>query len=167
MNILDIILICCLGYGFFKGFSRGFIVSVGSLIGLVAGVYLAIKFSHLLAAQLAAITNLNQNIITLLAFAITFITVVFLVAQLAKILTKLIHIVALGLVNKLAGALFMSLLVAFFISVILMYFSSFDQAFSILPENQKQNALLFEPIKQLAPAILPDLIKEYQSLINN
>lgn len=45
MNYIDIILLLPLLYGAYRGFSRGLIIEVATLLGLLLGVYIAIKFS--------------------------------------------------------------------------------------------------------------------------
>ena len=53
MNILDIILLIPIAWFAYRGFTRGFIIELVSLIALVAGIFLAIHFSWFAAEFLA------------------------------------------------------------------------------------------------------------------
>ena len=45
MSYIDIIILLFLLYGAYRGFSRGLIVEVATLAGLVLGVYMAVRYS--------------------------------------------------------------------------------------------------------------------------
>ena len=49
MNILDIILGGILAWGAIRGFQKGLILQVASLVALVLGVYCSVEFSHIAA----------------------------------------------------------------------------------------------------------------------
>ena len=52
MNVFDIIVTLTLGFGFFKGFKKGFVVEVASLGALFLGILGAVKFSSFVAQQI-------------------------------------------------------------------------------------------------------------------
>ena len=92
--------------GAWRGFTKGLILSVASMVGLVGGIWAASHFSHMVAAQLAPRVTWSVNSLHMASLALTFLLVVVTVHLLAKLLEKMLDLVALGLVNKLAGALF-------------------------------------------------------------
>ena len=49
MNIIDIILAVALGFGFIRGFFKGFIVEVATLGALFLGLMGSVRFSGLIA----------------------------------------------------------------------------------------------------------------------
>src|SRR5690606_16214148 len=106
MNIIDIILLVFLLFGFIRGFIKGFFVELASLVGLIAGIYGALHFSYIFVDLLEGWISWEKKYIELSAFGITFILIVVAVALLGKLLTKISNIIALGLVNKFLGALF-------------------------------------------------------------
>jgi len=61
VNTLDIILAVPLLYGLYKGFTRGLIVEIASLVGLVLGIYGGVHFSQKTAAVLGDHVNLTGN----------------------------------------------------------------------------------------------------------
>ena len=68
--------------------------------------------------------------------------------------------VALGIVNKLLGAAFGFLKMAFVASVIIMFFAATNEEIDLVSEESLNNSQLYEPIKIIAPAILPSIIRE-------
>ena len=60
MNILDLVLAVPLLWGAYKGFSRGIIYEVAMIIGLIAGLYLAFKFSGLVQGWLYKVVDSNS-----------------------------------------------------------------------------------------------------------
>ena len=166
MNVLDIVLGVFLLLGLFHGFRKGFFVELASLVGLILGVIGAIYFSHFVSGFLIKYFSWKEQTINLVAFAVTFIGIVILVSMLAKVLTQMADIAALGLINKFFGAVFGLLSSAFFLSVLLLFFNSFDKDFSILGEEKKEASILYKPVSSLAPMVLPKLIKELNKHMN-
>jgi membrane protein required for colicin V production len=128
-----------------------------SLAALVLGVWGAIRFSDLTATLLIENFEMQGRYAALVAFALTFIGIVILVHLLARALDKLVRAVALGFVNRLAGLIFAVLRTAFLISIVLVILNSIDRRVPFIPEQHKENSLLYQPLSWLAPAIFPYL----------
>ena len=77
-----------------------------TLIALGLGIYLAIRFSDMLSAYAIKEYDLNTEFLPILSFSMIFIAVVIAVHFIGKGLEKIVNMVAMKLVNKLAGALF-------------------------------------------------------------
>ncbi len=160
MNVFDIILAALLIYGFVKGFIKGLFVEVASLVALIGGVWGAIHFSYFAANILKKYVSWEENYISLTAFAITFIVIVIAVSSLGKMFTKLADFAALGLVNKILGGVFGFLKTAFILSILLIFFNRINYNFSFVEKETLEESILYEPIKSIAPAIFPSIIKE-------
>ena len=160
MNVFDIILAALLIYGSVKGFVKGLFVEVASLVALIGGVWGAIHFSYFAAGILKSYVSWEENYISLTAFAITFIAIVIAVSSLGKMFTKLADFAALGLVNKILGAVFGFLKTAFILSILLIFFNRVNYNFSFVEKETLEESILYEPIKSIAPAIFPSIIKE-------
>jgi membrane protein required for colicin V production len=159
MGTFDIILAVILLIGFIKGLKDGLFVEAASLVGLVAGVYGAIHFSYIVGDYLKVRVNWDEKYITLTAFAITFAVIVLVIALAGKMLTKLANFAQLGWINKIAGGLFGSLKWALIISVVLLVFDRFNSKISFVSPEDKAKSILFEPVKNLAPTLFPDFIR--------
>ncbi len=160
MNSVDIILSIVLLYGLVRGFFRGFLAELASLVGIVAGIYGAIHFSHFMGYFLSDVFGWKPEYLNLVAFALTFILIVFLISLAGKVLTKIAAFAALGIVNKLLGALFGLIKAAFVTSVIIMFFKSTNERIEIVETETIEESVLYEPVEVIAPILLPSILKQ-------
>lgn len=168
MNFLDIIIFIPLIWGAFRGFKNGLVIEIASLAGLILGIYAAIHFSGYAAGFLSDNFNIGDTYLNIFAFILTFIVVVLVVYLIGKILEKLIDIIMLGFLNRIAGLLFGFLKWAFILSILIYVIHIFDEDDSFLiKEEWRQESLLYEPVKTVAPYILPRLnLEKLDDFIN-
>lgn len=159
MSIFDIIIASILAFGFIRGLMKGLFVEAASLVSLVAGVYGAIHFSHFVGDFLKEKVAWDERYIKVVAFAITFAIIILAISLLGKLFTKLADFAYLGLINKVLGAVFGALKFALILSVILMIFDKFNNTIPFVKPEEKQESVLYEPIRKLAPMLFPSLIK--------
>lgn len=157
MNILDIVFLVPLAWFAYKGFQKGFIIELCSLIALVLGIYFAINFSNYASDLLVNNFDIGEKYLSITAFVITFIAVIAGVFFIGKVLEKFIDVLMLGFINQIVGAAFSILKAAFLISIIIWIINSFDFTNSIIKSEQKDNSFLYEKIEMLAPTIIPKL----------
>ncbi len=155
MNYIDIVVGIILVVAIIKGFKNGLIIELASLAALIIGLLGAIKFSNVTENYLSQYWNSDH--IGIIAFIITFILIVVGIHVAAKALDKLISAVALGIINRIAGATFSFLKYAFILSVLLAVTESLDKRMKILPPDQKEGSFLYKPLSALAPATFPYL----------
>lgn len=152
LPIADLIVIIILIIGGFNGFRKGFVVSIASLIAIIAGGMGAFFFSDCLGVWLSSVVDWSSGQIAVAAFALTFILVVLAVHLMAKALEKFLKLVALGLVNKIAGGVFGLLKNALIISFIMYGLSGFE---GLLPDDLGEDCILYPQVESMAPAVLP------------
>ena len=160
MNTVDIVLGIFLLYGLVRGFFRGFLTELASLVGLVAGIYGAIHFSYYAGEFLSQHVDWDIDIINLASLAITFLIIIFVVSLVGKMLTKVADFAALGIVNKLLGAIFGLMKSAFVASVIIMFFMTSNKTLEFVETETLEESVLYEPVAVIAPIILPSIIKQ-------
>lgn len=151
MNWLDWVLIAFLAMAAFKGFQRGFIIELASLIALVLGIWAGIHLSERVTEAMGLEVKSAA-----FAFLITFVLVLVVVHVLARFLTKLIDLAQLGLPNKLAGILFGVLRSAFTLSIALNLLMAYTSR-KTPPEEARQGSTLHGPIASFAPLLVPAL----------
>ena len=161
MNYLDIAIGILLLFGIIKGISRGLFVELASLIAIIAAIYGATHFSDYAGNYIAKQVNWEEKYIKLTAFALTFLLIIIGVSALGKVLTKIASLAALGLVNKLLGAVFGFLKMAFIASAIIMFLGPINSNLNIVKKETIENSLLYDKVAAFAPLILPAIMKEY------
>jgi len=159
MGYLDIILCILLIWGLYNGYTKGLIIQMSSLLALILGVYGAIVFSNLTQGILTSNFQIDNKYIPIISFATTLIAIVIAVHFLGKVLEKSINMIALGLFNKLLGAVFGVLKVALLLSALIFVFEGLDKQFSLIPQDAKSKSVLYRPMSKLIPAIVPDARK--------
>jgi len=158
MNTFDIIILALLLFGFIRGLFKGLFIEIASLVALITGVYGAIHFSYFVGNFLANRVSWDEKFVTIISFSITFGIIVLVISLIGKLFTKIADFASLGLLNKILGGLFGAVKIGLILSVILLVFNKLNNTIPFISEEQQENAVLFEPIKNLAPALFPDFL---------
>ena len=151
MNWVDWTIIALAAYAAVKGFSRGFIVELASLVAFVAAVWAGIHLSE----RVAAATGLGTDNAAL-AFLVTFIAVLVGIHLLARGLTTLVDIAQLSLPNKFGGLFFGIVRSAFMLSVSLNLLVGYSEG-AFPPTEVREGSRLYAPIRAFAPVLVPAL----------
>ena len=162
MNYIDVILAIALIWFAYKGFTKGLIIEVTSLIALILGIYISYHFSGYASGLLTKYFNLEGKYLPLISFTVTFIVVVIAVYFVGKILEKVVNLVMLGFVNKLLGAVFGILKIALILSTLFLIINSIQ--IDIIPKEARKKSILYKPVEGLAPSLLPKLKELKDSL---
>lgn len=164
MSVLDIILGGFILFGIIRGFMKGLFVEIASIIALIAGIYGAIHFSNFASEFLQTRTEWNEKMINITAFVITFVVIVLAVALAGKALTKLADFAALGIINKLLGAIFGGLKIGLILSVLMIVFSRMNNTLPFMTEEDLEDSVLYHPVKAFIPMILPSILETKEAL---
>jgi membrane protein required for colicin V production len=152
---LDIIFLIIFIWAAYRGFIKGLIIQVASLLALFLGIYGAIKFSGYILIYLTERMNIHGDYLPIISFAITFIIIVVLIHFLARMAEKFVEIIALSFINRIFGSIFSILKYALIISVFLVILNNLDSKTPFLPKKQIQNSFFYKPLFILAPFIYP------------
>jgi len=106
MNLIDILVWAILVVFIVKGFLKGLVREVCSLVGLVMGIWAACKYYPSLSAAIRPYIHLPHNVSSTISFALIFLAIGLLFFFLGHLLTVVFKIVLLGGVNRVGGVLF-------------------------------------------------------------
>jgi len=157
MTGLDIILCCILGYGVFNGVRKGLFVELASLVSLLLGIYIAIKFSGVVGGFFDGHLPEDPKTAAVVSFIITFIAVVVAITLLAKFMTKIADFSGLGLVNRIMGAVLGLLRTILILSVLLTFFVKINHNNFIAEKKTLDESMFFYPILKVSNIIFPVL----------
>lgn len=157
MNFLDILILVPLGYAAYKGFKHGFIIELFTLLAILVGIYVGIHFSDFTAAWLKESFDWDSPYVPVIAFTITFLGVGAMIYFGGKVLEKMIKVVNLSPVNKALGIVFAVLKMLYMLSVFLVLVESYDDKSDFFPEDTKDSALLYVPVRDLSTKTIPAL----------
>ena len=164
MNYLDIILAVPLLWGLYKGLTKGIVKELATLIALIAGIYGAVHFADNIHPFLKEHFSIESSFVPIVSFAITFIGIVLVIRLIGFIADKIIKAVALGFISRLLGGVFGLMKTAFILSSLLLVFNTFDYYLKLIPLKQKKESVLYQPISNMVPSIMPG-VKDGDSLI--
>ncbi len=144
MNFLDIVIALPLGYFIYKGYCRGIIFEVASLVGIIVGSMLAVRLSH----WFADLIGLNGSSALLISFFVIFISVLLLAILLGKMVERFVKLVNVGFINNAAGAILGLCKGVCVVGVLLFFFAIVDIDEHVLTRNSKQSSMLYRPVER-------------------
>jgi len=161
MTFIDIIIGALLGYALFKGIKNGLFVELASLVSLLIGIYVAVKFSAMMSAAISSFVKWNPYTIQIVAFVLTFILVVIGIYMLGKFFTGIANFAYLGWINSLGGGVFRVLKAVLIISIFLTVFEKINYHNFLAKKETLDRSLFFNPIQKTAGFIFPSLENWY------
>lgn len=164
MGIIDIVLGVLLVFGLYKGLKNGLFVELASLISFFVGIYVAIKFSYVVANILANNVSWSPKSVQVAAFVVTLAAVVVGVHLLAKFFSGIASFVFLGWLNKLGGAVFATLKTVILLGIVLSLFQKVNVNDMIISKETQENSVLFNPILKTSEILLPVLTDWFKDL---
>jgi membrane protein required for colicin V production len=110
---IDLIIALLALAALYLGYQRGLILAVFSFVSIWLGIFLAFKFSAVVAGWLGELVSVSDRWMPLVAFLAILIGVVILVRLGAKALEGVLELAQLGTINRLSGAiLYLALLLS-------------------------------------------------------
>jgi membrane protein required for colicin V production len=159
MNTIDVIVFLFLTYGLIKGLIKGFIVEIAGMIALFIGVLGAFKFSALLGSYLEAFVNWDSRSVQIVSFLLLFVGIIFVISLIAKMITKVLQIVALGLLNRLLGGLFGLFKWFVILSVLVLICEEVNQIVTLFPETLLKESMSYPFLKDLGTLLFDWVIQ--------
>jgi membrane protein required for colicin V production len=162
MSFIDIIFAALLSYAIYKGLKNGLFVEVASLLALVVGIFIAIKFSHIVRAVIETKVSWDPKYIEITAFALTFIAVVIVIHLSAKLLTKIVDFAYLGWTNRLAGAGFSVLKTILALSIVILLFEKINLNNILAKQETLDESIFYNPTKEISAFVYPQIEEWYE-----
>ena len=163
MNVLDIIIGIPLIYAIYKGFTKGFIYEVATLVALILGVYGAIHFSDFTAEVIQDTFKYESHYMEYISFIVTFIVIVIGINLIGRVMDKVVEAVALGFVNRLLGLAFGLLKGILILSIVVHLVNYVNDRFSFISEEKKKESLLYEPMTYISESIFDFFDSDFSS----
>lgn len=161
MRNTDIILLIPLVWGTYRGFYKGIISEITSLVAIILVFYISLKFY----SQFGQLVNsfihskLSPAYISVAAFVILFLVLLAVVYGLSMKIEKATEALHISLINHIAGGVFGFIKWALMVSIVISLINTFGNKldFSIIKFN---HTWIYNHIEMLAPNILPGLVSK-------
>ena len=162
MNYLDIIIAIILLLFGFKGFRKGLIIEVVTLVAFAVGIYGAMHFSDFTAEHLQDFMEINPKYLNTIAFVLTFVLLVIGVNLLGRWVTSLVKAMNLNFWNKLGGGVFGLAKGLLLCSTFVLVLNNM-QWLGVIKEEVRKESLLYPYVEKTVPYLYKgfDLVKGY------
>jgi membrane protein required for colicin V production len=157
MNFIDILLLIPLIFAAWKGFQKGLIIEVFTLMAFFVGIYAGINFSDSAAEWLKEKFDLSSDYLPIAAFTVTFLVIGALVFFAGKAIEQVVKITALSPVNKMGGLLFGTVKMILILSVFLSVLESYSEKNNLISKATKEASILYKPVQTIGLYTVPGL----------
>lgn len=153
--LIDFIFAALLIMALIKGYKKGFIIAIFSVIAFILGLAAALKLSAVVAEYLKDSVNVSAKWLPFLAFIIIFFVVVILVRLGAKLIEKAFQVVLLGWLNRIGGILLYAVLYLIILSIFIFY----AEKLHLLQPSTIQNSQTYTFIQPWGPKVMDNFGK--------
>jgi membrane protein required for colicin V production len=147
---IDIIFAVLMLAAIIKGWRRGLIVAVFSVIAGIVGIAAALKLSTVVSAYLKYSTSVSVQWLPFISFAIVFIGIVLLIRWGANLIEASLEVALLGWVNRLGGILLYVIVYTLAFSVFLF----FAAQLKLFNEDTIARSVTYSRIQPLGPMVI-------------
>lgn len=136
-----------------KGYQKGLILAVFSIIAFIVGLAAALKLSTIVAAWLKDSISVSAKWMPFIAFALVFLIVVLLVKLGAKLVEKTFQAVLLGWVNRIGGIFLYAALYLIILSIFIFY----AEKLQLLQPATIQSSVTYKFIQPWGPKLMDNI----------
>ena len=148
--MIDIIYAILIVIAIFKGYKKGLIIAIFSIVAFIVGLAAALKLSATVAAYLQNSVSISGKWLPFLSFAMVFGLVAVLVGMGGKLIEKTFEMALLGWANRIGGILLFAILYTIIFSIFLFY----AEKIHLFEEATIQSSKVFPFIKPWGPKVI-------------
>lgn len=159
MTGIDILILIVIGVGAIHGLMRGFLHQLASLVGLVAGLFVARTLYGAVGEYLAPTIGTSVTVAQILAFILIWLIVPLALLLMASILTKALKAIHMGWLNRWLGAGLGAVKCMLIVGMVIHAIEFIDKANALISTEQKQQSQLYYPMNSFADLFYPVITK--------
>lgn len=148
--LIDIVFFILMVLAVIKGYQKGLIIAVFSIIAFIIGIAAAMKLSTIAASYIGEAVKVSDRWLPVISFIVVFILVVILVRLGAKLIEKTFEAVQLGWLNRLGGIILYAVLYTIIVSIIIFY----AEKVNILNQETIESSVTYSFIQPWGPKVI-------------
>ena len=148
--LIDIIVAVLIVFACIKGYQRGLIVALFSVIAFIIGLAAALKLSAVVANYLKGTISVSAKWLPFISFIAVFLITVLLVRWGGRLIEKSFQLVLLGWVNRIGGVILYAVLYMTILSVFLFY----AEKLHLLQPSAIQSSLTYPILQPWGPKLI-------------
>ncbi len=157
MIYLDIFLGLIITWGAYNGFSKGLVKELTSVLSIISGIFLAKNFYPYLDIKLKTIFESESSFISILSSMIILSLTIMIFKIIARFLTKFLKLIALGLLNRIAGAVFGIIKSVLLLCIVIFIFSKINNITAAIENATLNQSLLYINIERINDIIIENI----------
>lgn len=147
---IDLIFAVFMIMALFKGYQKGLIIALFSIIAFIVGLAAALKLSAVVADYLKDSINISAKWLPFIAFALVFFGVALLVRLGGKLIEKAFQVALLGWANRIGGILLYAALYTIILSIFIFY----AEKLQLLQPATIQSSVTYHFIQPWGPRVM-------------
>jgi membrane protein required for colicin V production len=147
IDIFCCIIICL---AVIKGWKKGLILGLFSMVCGLVGLAAAVKLSAVLATHMKSDLHMSTRWLPVIAFILVFVLVLLIIHWVGKLLEKVVQMVSMGWLNKLGGILLFLVLYLSIFSILLFYATKTQ----VISKRVINDSHLYSMIAPFGPGII-------------
>jgi len=161
LNYLDYIIIALILVGFILGYKDGLVRKIIGLLGIFAGIFLAVKFSDSLGRILSPLMDNELYLSEIIAGVIIFLLCIIIASIIKRVIHP--HDKVNKFLNQFLGGLTGILQIVFFTSIAFLFLS----LFSFPSKETSRKSILYSSVYSVVPSTIDfliggkDFVKDY------
>lgn len=163
MQTIDIIIAVLLVIGLISGLRDGAVKQIAGLVGLIGGLLLGRMFYMPVGEWLTDFLGMSVQTAHITAFILILIVVPLLFSLVGWLVSKILHAICLGWINRLLGGAVGVLKYTLFVGVIITGIEFFDKNDALLSESNKEASVFYYPIHQATGIFFNGIKQEFQA----
>jgi membrane protein required for colicin V production len=154
MNLIDYILVLPILWGGFRGFKNGLISEGGTVLALILGIWISVRFSGSAGLYISQYFDVGEQYREVLAFTLLFVCVVILSFVCTRLLSHFFKTIHLQWLDTLLGIVFGATKFLIVIAFMCFVLHTLIQRYSTQPIETVENSLFFNPLAHSAQGLL-------------
>ena len=143
--------------GAILGFSKGALRQVASLVGLVAGLLLARALYSTVGERMAVELGTSATVAQIIAFFLIWLLVPIALLWVASLISRVMEVVNLGILNRLAGAIVGAVKYALLISLLVHFIEFIDTKDELIQRTVKNASVFYYPMEDVGEVFVPTI----------
>jgi membrane protein required for colicin V production len=160
--ILDSIITISILLAFYRGWNKGIVSAILSLIGVIVGTIFSLRLAHAVASYLEQQHIVNTQYMLPISFILIFVGVILLFRFVIKLVEGLLKMAMLGWANKLIGAALYVAFTLFFVSALFWL----SNTVGIITAKGKADSKAYAVIEPIAPKAI-EVFSQYLPYCKN
>lgn len=149
----DILYFLVLILAIWKGYQKGLVLGIFSLVAVIIGIAAAMKLSVVVAGYIDKAVKVSEEWLPVISFLVVFILVLILVRLGARAIEKGLQFAMLGWLNKLGGIVLYAIIYTIIFSILLFY----GEQVGLVKPEKLGSSLTYSFVQPWGPRVIDGL----------